>query len=80
MMTHLEFVDRRGVSGVVDTELLVEYDGQYGEVETYVNRLRNEYQTVDGPADPEDAFEEILIDLPRKLPVREVRLREDEPS
>lgn len=77
MMVCVEFVDRNGVSGVVDTELTVEYDGTYREVETYVNAVRDEFGADNGQSPPEDAFEELLIDLPQKLPVQEVHIREE---
>lgn len=77
-MVRVEFVDRDGVSGVVDTDLLVEYDGSYGEVETHVNAVKHEYRADAEPGAPEEAFEELLIDLPQRLPVREARLSGDD--
>mgnify|MGYP007008813985 FL=1 len=73
-MVRVEFVDRDGVSGTVDARLSVEYDGRYDRIEGRVNALRDEYPLADNRDAPRDAFEQLLIELPQRLPVRAARI------
>lgn len=70
-MTRVVFVDRDGVTGVIDSELLVEYDGDRNEIVSYVNEVRDDHQPPEEA--PKEVMQDLVIELPQECPVQEAR-------
>jgi hypothetical protein len=70
----ISFTDRSGQSGTITADFEVEYRGRWAEeVTEYIERVEERHTDDSGNLQVEDAVNQIVLELPERVPIVEVK-------